>query len=74
MNKDIVGLIYRILCRINIDNVVKEYGIKFTITDIGFRCKSSLWYLNWRFSGNGHGKNIYDFRKLKPVGGLPKNY
>ena len=73
MNKDIVGLVCWELYRKNIDNVVKEYGVKFEIENDQILYKSSEWYLNWRHLG-GYGAHIYEFRSQCVRGKLPKNY
>ena len=77
MNKDIVGLVCWELYRKNIDNVVKEYGVKFEMENDRILYKSSMYRLNWRLNMYYYKnmyKYIYDFRTTKYQKVLSKNY
>ena len=73
MNKDVVGLVYCLLYRLKIDNVLKEYRKTFEsslVNDGRIFYVSTGWYLNYRNVYNPcnyYDTTIINFIKLKQI-------
>lgn len=78
MNKDIRGLVYRLLYRLKNDNVTREYRERFIpcfFANYGCMYAKQNQLINWRcLSRSFCMDKIYSFRTTRPVGRLPKNY